>query len=44
VDGRPCPMSEFIEHNADDPDVVAWARAAKVGDFYPAVVPCERVV
>jgi hypothetical protein len=43
VDGLPCPLSEFVEHNADDPDVVAWAKTAKVGESYPAFVPCERV-
>ncbi len=43
VDGLPCPLSEFVEHNADDPDVVKWANSAKVGDAYPAFVPCVRV-
>ena len=43
VDGEPCPLSEFAKDNADDPDVVAWANTAKVGDAYPAFVPCVRV-
>jgi len=43
VDGRAVPRSEFIEANKDDPDVVAWADSAKVGDAYPAFLPCVRL-
>lgn len=32
--GDRCPLSEFIAANADDPDVIEWARGAKVGDVY----------
>jgi hypothetical protein len=44
VEGKSVPQSEFVEANKDDPDVVEWAQTAKVGDSYPAFVPCERVL
>jgi hypothetical protein len=43
VDGRTVPQSEFVEANKHDHDVIEWAATAKVGDSYPAFVPCERV-
>lgn len=33
-------LAEMVEVNADDPDFVGWAKAAKVGDNY---LDCERV-
>jgi hypothetical protein len=42
VDGMPCPQSEFVEANADNPGVVAWAKTAKVGEWFPTVVDCRR--
>lgn len=42
VDGTPIALSEFVETNADDPDVVAWAKSAKVGAWYPSVIDCRR--
>lgn len=43
IDGRRVPQSEVVAANSDDEDVVAWANTAKVGDAYPAFVPCRRV-
>ncbi len=43
IDGRRVPQSEVVAANSDDEDVVAWANTAKVGDAYPAFMPCVRV-
>lgn len=42
VDGMPCPLGKFVEANADYPAVVAWARTAKVGEWFPTGVDCRR--
>lgn len=42
VDGEPVALAEFVEVNADIPDVCEWARTAKVGAWYPSVIDCRR--
>jgi hypothetical protein len=42
VDGRPVAQSEFIAANADDADLVTWAKTAPVGAWYPSIVDRRR--
>lgn len=44
VDGNPpCALAEFLAANADDPEVCEWARTARPGDRFPALVECVVV-
>jgi hypothetical protein len=42
VDGHPVAQSEFIAANADDADLVTWAKTAPVGAWYPSIVDRRR--
>jgi hypothetical protein len=42
VDGRPVAQSEFIAANANDADLVTWAKTAPVGAWYPSIVDRRR--
>ena len=41
--GEPCGLQEFVTANADDEAVCEWARSARPGDTFPALVSCQCV-
>lgn len=43
VDGERYTLTEMLSANCDDEAFCEWARAAKVGDAFPAFVSCVRV-
>lgn len=43
IDGNRCTEAELLAANADDVELCEWARAAQIGERFPAFVQCERV-
>lgn len=43
VDGEPVTLADFFAANADDPQVCEWARGAKPGDRFAALVDVQCV-
>lgn len=43
VNGTPYTQAEMAAENADDEALCEWLDTAKVGETFPAFIPCERV-
>jgi hypothetical protein len=44
VDGaEPVSLADMLAANADDAELCEWARGAKPGDTFPALVECRAV-
>ncbi len=41
--GEPVSLADLLAANADDAEVCEWARSAKPGDSFPALVECRAV-